>query len=118
MKFGVLLITGLLVVIGAGSSPVAQSPDVKAHRQWLEDRYKEATSIRPGMTRADLMKLFMEDGGLQEIPARRYVLKSCNLIQIQVKFAGPSGQAYKPVPDDRLKIVEVSGPYLARMASD
>jgi len=118
MKLGVLLIAGLLVVIGAGSSPVAQSPENKAHQQWLEERYKEATSIKPGMTRADLLKLFMEDGGLQEIPARRYVLKSCNLIQIQIKFAGPSGLAYKPVPDDRLRIVEVSKPYLERMASD
>jgi hypothetical protein len=118
MKFGGLLIAALMVVTVASVRPSAQVTDEKVHQLWLEQRYEEATSIQPGMTRADLMKLFMEDGGLQEIPSRRYVLKSCYLIQIQVKFDGPSGRAYKPVPDDQLKIVEVTKPYLARMAID
>ncbi|HEX3083690.1 MAG TPA: hypothetical protein VHP99_04145 [Pyrinomonadaceae bacterium] len=118
MKLGVLLIAGLLVVFGAGRSPLAQSGDDKAHQRWLEDRYKEAASIQPGMTRADLMKLFIEDGGIQMIPARRYVLKSCYLIQIEVKLEGPSQGDYRSVPDNELKIVEVSKPYLQHMAQD
>ena len=117
MKIGALLIMGLLVVVGASRSPVAQSSDDKAHQQWLEARYKEATSVQAGMTRADLMKLFVEDGGIQTIPARRYVLKSCYLIQIDVTFDGPS-RADRTVPDGELKIVEVSKPYLQRMALD
>jgi len=118
MKLGVLLIAGLLVVIGAGSSPVAQSPENKAHQQWLEERYKEATSIKPGMTRADLMKLFMEDGGFQGAHARPYVLKSCFLIKIEVKFDKPYGFDSRSVPDNEFKIVDVSKPYLERMAFD
>ncbi|HMH45526.1 MAG TPA: hypothetical protein VK557_18705 [Pyrinomonadaceae bacterium] len=118
MKIGILLIAGLLVIAGARTYLSAQTANDQAHQQWLEERYKEATSIKPGMSRADLLKLFDEDGGFQGIPASRYVLKSCQLIQIEVKFDTKYGVNYKPVPDENLKIVEVSKPYLERMAED
>ena len=118
MKIGVLLIAGCFALIGLRTVPPVQEKDDKAEQQWLEARYKEATSIQPGMTRADLHKLFMEDGGLQNIPASRYVLKSCHLIQVEVKFDTKYGVEYQPVPDENLKIIEVSKPYLERMAID
>ena len=118
MKIGILLIAGLFVVAGARTYPLAQTANDQAHQQWLEERYKEATSIKPGMTRADLLKLFEQDGGVQTIPAGRYVLKSCHLIQIGVKFDTAYGVNSKPTPDENLKIVEVSKPYLERMAVD
>jgi len=118
MKIGILLIAGLLVIVGSQTYLPAQTANDQAHQQWLEERYKEATSIKPGMTRADLLKLFEEDGGLQTIPAGRYVLKSCRLIQIGVKFDTAYGVNYKPTSDENLKIVEVSKPYLERMAVD
>ena len=117
MKIGILLIAGLLVV-GARAYPQAQVTDDQAHQQWLEERYKEATSIKPGMNRADLLKLFEEDGGLQSIPASRYMLKSCRLIQIEVKFDAKYGVDYTPRPDKDLKITDVSRPYLQHMAID
>jgi hypothetical protein len=84
----------------------------------LEQRYKEATSIKAGMSRADLVKLFDEDGGMQTSPAGRYVLKSCRLIQIEVKWDNPYGAASRTMPDDKLKIAEVSKPFLQPMALD
>jgi len=62
--------------------------------------------------------IFEEDGGLQSIPAGRYVLKSCHVIQIEVKFDTEDGVNHKPTPDENLKIIEVSRPYLQRMALD
>ena len=118
MKIGILLIASLLITIGARIYPQAQTASDQAHQQWLEERYKEATSIKTGMSRADLLKLFDEDGGLQSIPAGRYVLKSCHLIQIEVKFDTEHGVNYQPTADENLKIVEVSRPYLERMAID
>jgi hypothetical protein len=117
MKIWIFIIVGLFAVIGARALAPAQNADDKAHQQWLEARYKEATSIQAGMTRADLKKLFIEDGGIQMIPASRYVLKSCYLIQIEVKFdKGAAGNG--SVTDDEIKITEVSKPYLERMALD
>lgn len=118
MKIGILLIAGLLVIVGTRTYLPAQTANDQAHQQWLEERYKEATSIKAGMTRADLLTLFEEDGGLQRIPAARYVLKGCRLIQIEVKFDAKYGVDYQPMPDENLRIVEVSKPYLARMALD
>lgn len=117
MKIVLLFMVGLWVLTGA--RPYApQAGNDQTHQQWLEARYQEATSIKPGMTRADLLKLFEEAGGLQSIPASRYVLKSCSLVQIEVKFATKYGLEYRPVPDKELRITEVSRPYLERMAVD
>ena len=118
MKIGILLIVGLLVIIVPRIYPQTQTANDQAHQQWLEERYREAISIKPGMSRADLLKLFDEDGGLQSIPAGRYVLKSCQLIQIEVKFNAQYGVDYQPMPDKDLKITNVSKPYLERMAID
>lgn len=112
MKLVVILIIGFIAIAGARVCPQAQENSDASRQQWVEERYKEAVSIRPGMNRADLMKLFAEDGGLQSVPASRYVLKSCHLIKIEVKFATPYGVNYKPTPDQDLKITEVSRPYL------
>jgi hypothetical protein len=54
----------------------------------------------------------MEDGGVQRIPATRYILRNCNMIKVDVDFDTEYGQAYKPVPDEKLKIKSVSKPYL------
>ena len=119
MKIGMLLILAVLAVIGARAFHYAQDPDEKAHQQWLEARYQEATSIQPGMTRSDLLKLFTEDGGFRggsRDSGGGYVLKSCDLIKIEVKFEKSAGDS--PAPKDELKIAEVSKPYLEHMHLD
>lgn len=111
-------IAGVAIVIGVVTYPQAQDTSDHSHQQWLEARYQEATTIKSGMTRADLLKLFTQDGGLQSIPAGTYVLKSCQLIKIAVKFDTKYGVEYQPRADDKLKIIEVSRPYLEHMAID
>ena len=96
----------------------ASSGQQQTHEQWLAERLHEATSVREGMSRADLLKVFEEDGGLQRIPAGRYVLKSCRLIQVEVDFATRYGREYRPVPDAELRITKISAPYLAYPAVD
>src|ERR1700690_302866 len=56
------------------------------HYTWLVQRLKEAYSIRVGMTRADLLKVFEPDGGLNRVPPVRYVLRTCSLIKVDVQF--------------------------------
>ncbi|HBB94910.1 MAG TPA: hypothetical protein DC054_05925 [Blastocatellia bacterium] len=117
MKIGIILIAGLLLIIAPRIYPPAQTANDQAHQQWLEERYKEAISIKPGMSRADLIKLFDEDGGVQMSVATRYVLKSCRLIQIEVKF-NAYGDDFRAIPAKDLKIMEVSRPFLQPMALD
>jgi hypothetical protein len=77
---------------------------------------QEADSVSVGMSRADLLKAFEPDGGLQRIPPVRYVLRSCSLIKVDVQF-DISREAYlshRPA-DTYLKITAISKPYLESM---
>lgn len=97
------------------------------HDQWLQQRYVEATSIKEGMTRADLLKTFQMDGGLQPLLPARYVLKNSNLIKVDVEFDVPLGNRIVPedmrfgrsesegfqfVSNDMLRIKRISKPYI------
>jgi hypothetical protein len=86
--------------------------------QWLQERYREAASVKVGMTRAELKKVFSEDGGLQPIPANRYVLKSSNLIKVDVQFESPADTNYRNAPDDHVHIKSISKPYLEPAYTD
>jgi len=112
MKRSWLFIIGLLLFATYSITTHGQGELEEVHRQWLYERYAEATSIKPGMSRADLLRVFKGDGGLQRIPATRYLLKSCNMIKVEVEFDTEYGQAYKEKLDADLKITKVSQPYL------
>ena len=103
------------------------------HDEWLQQRYVEATSIKEGMTRADLLKVFQMDGGLQTLLPTRYVLKNSNLIKVDVEFDVPVGSRMIPedmrfgrsesegvqfVSNDKLKIKRISKPYLEPLYVD
>jgi len=86
---------------------------------WLIDRMMEAESIRVGMSRADLLRVFMPDGGLLRIPAARYVLRSCDLIKVDVDFRFPEGTSPRDLPPDtELTVLKISKPYLESMIMD
>src|SRR5437763_1004921 len=101
----------ILVFLTLFTSAYCWPPTSQAERncdQWLQERYREAASIKVGMTRAELKKVFSEDGGLQPIPANRYVLKSSNLIKVDVQFEFPAGANYRNAPDHRVHINTIS----------
>src|SRR6266849_241284 len=77
-----------LILPGKSATQVKVSVDEQQkHEAWLWDRLSEAESIKAGMTRADLLKVFEEDGGLQRgASSGRFVLRSCHLIKVNVKF--------------------------------
>ncbi len=78
--------------------------------QWLEQRIREAKVIRPGMSRSELLKICDVEGGLQAIPATRYVLKTCPLIKVDVEFDAKASDPKKK--DSEMKITKVSRLYL------
>jgi hypothetical protein len=91
-------------------SAVAQSkydqstPDIEQeHTAWVVSVIRSAQSIKVGMTRSDLMKVFTTKGGLSTTSQRTYVYRQCPLIKVDVKFAA-SGRDQE-LPTD--KIVEV-----------
>jgi hypothetical protein len=104
-KLALLLISSILATGAFNMFTHKRSEQV--HFDWLRDRWVEAISVREGMTRADLIKLFGEDGGLQPLGIpNRYILKSCSMIKVDVEFEGPGDVNGKIIPEDLRSEVE------------
>jgi len=124
--FGTVAAAIILGVVCLLMRPARSAPQVKVvtqeeakHYQWLLERLEETQSLRAGMTRADLLKVFEPDGGLQRIPPERYVLRSCYLIKVHVEFEFPKGTSRTNLPPDtELKISAISKAYLEPMTMD
>ena len=85
---------------------------------WLEQRLKEAESIRVGDTYADVVKIFRGDGGLASVTKHRFVLILCPFLKVDMEFEDRSGgKARYPIPDTA-RVVSVSKPYFEREYMD
>lgn len=116
-KVAPLSVSILICFLCLGSATRSKGQE-QTHEAWLADRIKEAKSVTVGMSRADLLRVFDSEGGLQTIPAETYVLKSCLLIKVNVKFDPVSHGSSHPVPDRDLKIKTISEPYLGYIVLD
>lgn len=98
--------------------------DEKLSKQ-VEDILKECEKIKPGMTRADLMKVFTTEGGLFTPTNQTFVHRRCNFIKVDVEFS-----LSKPIKSSDWKekideeglaadiITRISRPYLGWMVFD
>ena len=113
-RMSAILILGLVALglSGQTASPRGQRFD-QNHTQWINATLRSIQTIKPGMTRADLLKVFTEEGGLSTAASRTYVYQECPYIKVDVKFDAPTGHE---LPTD--KIVEISRPYLAWSVMD
>src|SRR5258705_2790455 len=101
------IVAGLTVFAQSG----AQSQDAKAHSEWIGQSLKEMETIKVGMTRADLLKVFREEGGLSTRTLRQYVFRECLYIKVAVEFQPVETTAALPAngPD---KILNISQPFI------
>jgi len=79
--------------------------------RWIGANLPEMESIKHGMTRKELLRVFMGEGGISNRQQRRYVYRRCAYVKVDVEFA-PAGipNAYGEGPDDR--ITKISKPFL------
>jgi hypothetical protein len=75
------------------------------HSQWVSSVLAWIATIKPGMTRSDLLRVFTTEGGLSTRTHRTYVLKQCRIIKVDVEFSISGNEA-----ED--KITQISKPYL------
>jgi hypothetical protein len=85
----------------AGGEPLLD----RAHTQWIETVMAYIATIKVGMTRSDLLKVFTTEGGLSTRTHQTYVLKQCPYIKVDVEFS-PSTE------ESTDKITKISRPYL------
>ena len=120
-RFAVLVAVGIILsgaMLPRSAAQANHPTDENAMERWLSGELQEAHSIKPGMTKADLLKVFMPDGGMQWNPTRRFVLRSCNLIKVDVTFQQSEGTHSTNLPARELIIKSISKPYLEYMYAD
>ena len=107
-----LLVFGLVTLVSAAAIlPSSESGWTDEHTAWVAKSLKEIESVKVGMTRADLLIVFKEEGGISTRTWRRYVYHECRYIKVDVEFE-PVGEPEKPSQSPRDKIVKISKPFL------
>ena len=86
--------------------------------EFVEKSMEEISTIKIGMKREDVSRIFHQDGGISGLTEQRFVYGKCELIKVDVKFspAAKKGKTAADNPED--KILEISKPYLERPFSD
>ena len=77
---------------------------------------KECQTIKPGMSRAELCKVFSTEGGLSLVTQRRYVYHDCPYIKVDVDFAPSDPKRDVEKPTDI--VTKISKPYLDWSVAD
>jgi hypothetical protein len=75
------------------------------HTQWVSNVLLLIGTIKPGMMRSDLLRVFTTEGGLSTRTHRTYVLRRCPIIKVDVEFSIAGNEAND-------KITQISKPYL------
>jgi hypothetical protein len=110
-----LLVIFLILFVAFGTITSARSVAKQrqaSHSEWVAESLAAIETIKVGMTRKDLLKLFTVEGGLSTRTSRTFVFRECPYIKVDVRFE-PVGAI-----EDEDKIVRISKPYLARMVID
>jgi hypothetical protein len=76
--------------VAMGQSPVKPLVADPALTRSMDQVLKDVSSIQPGMTRAELLRVFTTEGGLSTRDEQRYVYRRCPLIKVMVSFRRPA----------------------------
>lgn len=109
-----LTVAGVLAQEVAIDAQPGLQPD-QEHTRWIQHVMNSISTIKPGMTRKDLARVFTTEGGLSTRSEQRYVYKHCQNIKADIQFS-PVDQSTDESPDD--KIVKISRPYLEYSIAD
>jgi len=114
MKTGILLVFAILLFCGPYS--VGATPDDEthlAHVAWVAQSIHEMKSIKVGMTRRELRKIFNE-GGINRRNKGLYVYNKCPYMRVEVEFeaVGPADDKLNSLMGTQDKIVKISKPFL------
>jgi hypothetical protein len=96
----------------------------QAHIDWVGKVYERMLTIAPGMTRAQLLKIFEPDGGLSTSLQGRFVSRECLYFKVEVEFEAvgrPSRDVngrVTMIEADEDRIVKISKPYVEPRFAD
>jgi hypothetical protein len=97
--------------------PDTTAPYNSDQGRWIVAHLPELESIKIGMTRRELLTVFMEEGGMSWRTWNHYAYRKCPFVKVSVEFT-PVGDADGGIGslDDRIKTI--SRPYLELIIAD
>ncbi len=107
-----LLAAATVICLGVTSKQCARPAAKEDHVKWIADSLKEIQTVKAGMTRDQLLRVFTTEGGLSNRITRTYVYHKCPYIKVDVQFkpVGNEGNLLEERGED--VIAGVSRPYL------
>ena len=96
---------------------VGQSQEEQSHVKWVEAGLREMETIKVGMTRAELLKVFVEEGGLSTRKSRTYAYRKCPYFKVTFEFT-PVGEGTGFPESSKDEITKISQPFLQRSVID
>ena len=116
------LLSSALISPSGVQARVRQTPVSQDHVAWVAEALKRMQTIRPGMTREDLLKVFTMEGGMFSETRRTFVSRDCPFFKVDVLFDAVAPRAnggrltFEELP--QAIIVRISRPYLEFRVSD
>jgi hypothetical protein len=117
----VVLLSGAAIASSFPNSvtrPARQELCSQEHREWVGQTLQKMQIIKAGMTRKELLEVFMIEGGLSTGLRRTFVSQDCPYFKVDVEF-GAVGRPSRDnegrvtlVEDDRDVILQISRPYI------
>jgi hypothetical protein len=112
MLISILAFGLVTIVCVAAVLPASESRSTDDHTEWIARSLKEIESVKVGMTRVDLMKVFNEEGGISTRTWRRYAYRDCLYIKVDVEFESVGEPEDKLSQSSEDKIIKISKPFL------
>jgi hypothetical protein len=122
-----VLLAGVSIVATQAFQATAQSgreQSAEDHTVWVAQALKRMQTIKPSMTRENLLTVFTTEGGLSTALQRTFVSRDCPYFKVDVEFRAvnrPNRDANGRVTfveDGQDVILKISRPYLQFAVAD
>jgi hypothetical protein len=123
----VILLTGISSPAQQTRTPapaISQTPEARAAAansaltKSIADILVAFGTLKPGMTRADVLRIFTEEGGLSWRMRHTYVYRGCPYVKVDVEFAPARGTENNHADLNEDTIVKISQPYVQWSVAD
>ena len=124
LRFSLLFLFVSLCASNLVKPTARQDPCRQTRDEWVTETLVKMKSIRPGMTREELMKVFHTQGGLSTGLRRTFVSRECPYFKVDVEFRAvgrtdrDNDGRVTVQEDDRDVITQISRPYLEFTIAD
>jgi hypothetical protein len=112
MKTFVIILAATLTMCSRSSPSIAGDSHEANFAKQISGILRECEQIKPGMTRAELLKVFTTEGGFYTTANRTFVYRGCQYIKVDVDFSlsDPKPGGLEERPTDTIS--KISKPYL------